>query len=239
MIASVPSRVLLGALLFTACRREDVMQTPPPLPEAPPPVAERAEPAMHEPHEPRAPEHVAKPSSASKPASKALSRPITKTSAKPKSKTTGAAYVPPPYVPPAYVPPPMPKPAPAPAPVAQVPAPAARPKTHVSIPRTEHVHVDIPAGLQTDLDADPRMQSWVDQVIAIADRCHGQARGNVGAIDALITMHENARPDADMRGLPPQLGGLVACATGALMRTKMPLFTGREGTRYPVRIVFE
>jgi hypothetical protein len=31
----------------------------------------------------------------------------------------------------------------------------------------------------------------------------------------------------------------VACATGQLMRTRMPLFTGSEGEQYVVRVKFE
>jgi hypothetical protein len=109
----------------------------------------------------------------------------------------------------------------------------------VAVPRTANVHVEFPQGLQADLDADPRMQSWVDKVIAIVDGCHANNRGANGTISTRITMHENDRPDADILSLPGQLSSVVACATGSLMRVKMPLFTGREGTRYDVRIVFE
>jgi hypothetical protein len=131
----------------------------------------------------------------------------------------------------------------APAPIPPTPpAPAPRPvatSKKVVVPRTTHVHVDYPAGLQADLDADPRMQSWVDKVIPIIDGCHSKDRGAKGAIATRVTMHENDRPDADILSLPGQLSSVVACATGSLMRIKMPLFTGREGTRYDVRIVFE
>lgn len=107
------------------------------------------------------------------------------------------------------------------------------------MPRTANVRIDFPAGLQADLDADPRMQTWVDKVVPIIDGCHGNNRAAKGTISTRITMHENERPDADILSLPGQLSSVVACATGALMRVKMPLFTGREGTRYDVRIVFE
>ena len=83
------------------------------------------------------------------------------------------------------------------------------------------------------------MQSWVEKVIAIVDGCHANDRSTKGTISTRITMHENDRPDADILSLPGQLSSVVACATGSLMRVKMPLFTGREGTRYDVRIVFE
>ena len=44
--------------------------------------------------------------------------------------------------------------------------------------------------------------------------------------------------DADILRLPPQLSGIVACATGKLMRIKMPLFTGSEGHKETVKIHF-
>jgi hypothetical protein len=109
----------------------------------------------------------------------------------------------------------------------------------VVVPSTPNVHVDFPLGLQNDLNADPRMQAWVDKVIAIVDGCHAKNRSATGAISSRITMHENERPDADILALPAPLSSVVACATGSLMRVKMPLFTGHEGTRYDVRIVFE
>jgi hypothetical protein len=120
-------------------------------------------------------------------------------------------------------------------------APAAAPKAagKVTIPRTAHVRAEVPAGLQRDLDADPRMQSWLNRVFAVIDDCHARDRSVRGTVEALLTMHENERPDADLRALPPALTALVACSTGALMRVKMPLFTGGEGTRYTVKIVFQ
>jgi hypothetical protein len=229
------SCALCGLLLFAACRREDPPVAPPPLPPLPVAAAEVAAPVEPAPSEVEKPGPT-KPGAPAK--SKAEATPESKPDKSERPKGWGAAYVPPPAAAPAAVPARAPAPKPAPVPLAPAPVPA-KPKTRVSIPRTEHVHVEIPVGLQADLDADPRMQAWVDKVIAIADGCHAKARANVGTIEAQITMHENARPDPDVRSLPPQLGSLVACATGQLMRTKMPLFTGREGTRYAVRIVFE
>jgi hypothetical protein len=105
------------------------------------------------------------------------------------------------------------------------------------------VHIDVPKGLQAFLDADTRMQPWVNQVMSVADKCYTKVRGEnaaaKGVIEVLVTMHEDDRPDADIKGLPPQLSGVVACATGDLMRTRMPLFTGTEGAKETVRIHFE
>jgi hypothetical protein len=113
----------------------------------------------------------------------------------------------------------------------------------VEVPRTSHVHVDVPKGLQAWLDADTRMQPWVTQVMNVAERCYAGVRASdaqaAGVIVVVITMHKDERPDADIKALPPQLSGVVACATGDLMRTHMPLFTGAEGDKQTVRIHFE
>jgi hypothetical protein len=114
-----------------------------------------------------------------------------------------------------------------------------KPASRVTVPSTAHVHPELPSGLQRDLDADARMQSWLDRALAIIDGCHSQNRAAIGTIEVVLTMHENERPDADIRALPPALSAVVACSTGALMRTKMPLFTGTEGTRYTTRIRFD
>jgi hypothetical protein len=53
-----------------------------------------------------------------------------------------------------------------------------------------------------------------------------------------ITMHVNARPDPDVKSVPAQLGGVVACATPELMRARPPLFTGPEGERHTVTVRF-
>jgi hypothetical protein len=98
----------------------------------------------------------------------------------------------------------------------------------------------VPRGLQALLDADPRMQPWIDKVVAVIDRCYASERARAkdiaGVVKIAITMHENARPDADVASVPPQLGGVVACATPQLMRARPPLFTGPEGERHKVSI---
>jgi len=113
----------------------------------------------------------------------------------------------------------------------------------VTVPQTEHVHVGIPAGLQKLLNDDSRMQPWVDQVMKVADACYASQRESsekaAGVIVVKITMHPNARPDAEIKSLPPSLSGMVACATGGLMRTRMPLFTGPEGEQHTLRIEFK
>lgn len=134
-------------------------------------------------------------------------------------------------------------PAPPPAPVRgrragqkRPPPPAAR---SVTVPRTAHVWAELPAGLQADLDADPRMQAWLDASIAVIDRCHAASRGAVGVIQGTLTMHENERPDLALTSMPAALGMVVACATGPLTKSRMPLFTGKEGRQYVVRLHFE
>ena len=118
----------------------------------------------------------------------------------------------------------------------------AKPVGKVSIPSTANVRVDVPKGMQELLNKDPRMGPWVKQVVEIADKCYAQERKSnalaEGSIAVNVTMHENDRPDADVKSLPPQLSGVVACATGKLMRIKMPLFTGPEGQKHGVKIVF-
>jgi cytoskeletal protein RodZ len=113
----------------------------------------------------------------------------------------------------------------------------------VVVPQTAHVRVDIPKGLQKLLNDDSRMQPWVDTVMKVADSCYATQRESSekaeGVIVVDVTMHPNARPDAEIKSLPPQLSGMVACATGGLMRTHMPLFTGPEGEQHTVRIHFK
>jgi hypothetical protein len=111
----------------------------------------------------------------------------------------------------------------------------------VQVPRTDHVYATFPRKLQALLDGDPRMQPWLDKVIAIVDRCYARARGGSdagGTIVLQLTMHENARPDVDIESLPPPLSSVVACATGDLMRSRSPLFTSGEGERYTVELHF-
>jgi hypothetical protein len=128
-------------------------------------------------------------------------------------------------------------------PAAPAPAPApAKPANKTVVPHTDHLRFEIPAGLQAALDADPRMQPWLNQAVKVIDDCYSQERKKnanaAGVISVRLTMHEESRPDADMKSLPPALSGVVACATGGLMRTKMPLFTSKEGEHYNVNIDF-
>lgn len=132
------------------------------------------------------------------------------------------------------------KPAPSAPVAAPTPAPVIeKPRGKVTIPSTEHVRVQVPSGLQADLDKDPRMQPWANQVVNVIDGCYTKTGASPGTIEVRITMHDSARPDADLGGVPNGLAPVVACATGGLLRTKMPLFTGTEGTRYTVRVVFQ
>lgn len=133
--------------------------------------------------------------------------------------------------------------APAPAPAPAPPPPAAKPAAgRVVVPSTSRLHVEVPAGLQRWLDADTRMQPWLNKVIPVIDKCYGdvlESNANAsGTITFRVTMHKDARPDPDIQSLPGQLSGVVACATGQLMRARMPLFTGTEGESYSVRVKF-
>lgn len=122
-------------------------------------------------------------------------------------------------------------------------APEPEPAKKVILPHTDHVHVAFPKGLQAWLDADTRMQPWVESVIRTIDDCYARERASnaaaAGTIEVAVSMHKDARPNADILALPPQLSGVVACATGGLMRSDMPLFCGNEGDRYTVRVTFE
>jgi hypothetical protein len=132
------------------------------------------------------------------------------------------------------------KPLPSPAEPAK-PEPA-KPVAKVNIPSTAHVRIDVPKGMQDLLNKDTRMGPWVKQVVDIADTCYAQERKTnplaEGTIPLTVIMHENERPDADVQKLPPALSGVVACATGKFMRIKMPLFTGPEGQKHAVKVVF-
>jgi hypothetical protein len=195
----------------------------PSLPAAPPVPSASAQP------KPQAP--AAKPASASA-KTPASDKPARESTAKP-------AKIPPPPEPSAVAPAAKP-PVPAPAPPAPAAAEAPVKKSKVTVPSTDHVKIDVPKGMQTLLDADTRMQPWVEKVVAVADRCYkSKGMGSSATIVVDVTMHKNARPDADVRSLPPTLAGVVACATGDLMRTKMPLFTGPEGERHTLKIRFE
>ncbi len=111
------------------------------------------------------------------------------------------------------------------------------------VPQTKHMQTDVPKGMQALLDADTRMQPWLDRTYATIESCYAAERAKneqaAGTVVIAITMHPNARPDADVKSLPPQLSGVLACATGTLMRApRMPLFTGPEGSSHTVRIAF-
>lgn len=110
------------------------------------------------------------------------------------------------------------------------------------MPSTSRLHVEVPAGLQRWLDADTRMQPWLNKVVPVIDKCYGNVLKDnpnaSGTISFRVTMHKDARPDPDIQSLPGQLSGVVACATGQLMRARMPLFTGTEGESYTVRVRF-
>jgi hypothetical protein len=141
----------------------------------------------------------------------------------------------------AATPEPVAEPAPAPEPAA--PPPAAKPTGgRVVVPSTSRLHVEVPAGLQRWLDADTRMQPWLNKVVPVIDKCYGNVLKDnpnaSGTISFRVTMHKDARPDPDIQSLPGQLSGVVACATGQLMRARMPLFTGTEGESYTVRVKF-
>jgi hypothetical protein len=100
----------------------------------------------------------------------------------------------------------------------------------------------VPDGLQQLLDGDTRMQPWVTKVMNVANQCYSKELASnpnaQGVISVRVTMHVNERPDAALASLPPQLAGIVPCASTALMRTRMPLFTGDEGAQYSVRMTF-
>jgi hypothetical protein len=240
MIGLLQRRALaLGLCVFAGCH-EDAPRMPPPLPKAPVPVAvaeaHEATPLVQPEVAPI--DRVKRRAGAGKPlpVKPRHDKPAPREERAPVAQARERALLTP-----AKVPAPLPVPMPAPMPAPQ-PAPSSRPPAltkEVVVPRTPHVRAELPSGLQADLDADPRMQSWVNRVIDIADTCHAKDRSARGTIAARVTMHENERPDVDLRNLPGALSSVVACATGSLMRTKMPLFTGREGSSYDVRIVFE
>ena len=121
------------------------------------------------------------------------------------------------------------------------PVPQRRPAS-VQVPSTDHVRVDVPSGLQQWLDADDRMRPWLGKAIAIAESCYAKVRaddpGASGTIALSVTMHENARPSGRVASAAPAVNGIVMCATTRLLGIKMPLFTGKEGETYSVRVQF-
>jgi hypothetical protein len=146
-----------------------------------------------------------------------------------------------------------PKPPPAPPALAQAvpPEPIAAPvaaapppkKVTVTVPQTDHVRVDVPSGLQHWLDEDDRMRPWLSKAINVADSCYAKVRadnpGASGEIAFVVTMHENARPSGKVSSVSSPISGIVMCATTRLLGVKMPLFTGKEGESYTVRVRFE
>lgn len=133
--------------------------------------------------------------------------------------------------------------APTPAPATPAPAPAPKPATKVTVPSTAHVRVEVPSGLQATLDRDPRMQPWLNKAISVIDDCYGKTRAKdptaSGVVTAQLTMHSESRPSADLGSVPASLSSVVVCATGGLMGLKMPLFTGKEGERFTIRVHFQ
>lgn len=111
------------------------------------------------------------------------------------------------------------------------------------MPRTDHVHVEVPAGLQSWLDADDRMRPWLGKAVAIVDGCYARERADnpnaAGSISFTVTMHENARPSGRPGAVEGPVRGIIMCATRQLMSIKMPLFTGKEGATYTVKAHFE
>jgi hypothetical protein len=128
-----------------------------------------------------------------------------------------------------------------PEPVAPLP-PAKTASVQVTVPSTDHVHVEIPAGLQGWLNADDRMRPWLSKAVSVVDACYAELRnsdpGASGTATFSVTMHENARPSASVGSLPGPLQPLLLCVTTRLIGVKMPLFTGDEGASYTVRVRF-
>ena len=111
------------------------------------------------------------------------------------------------------------------------------------MPGSANVKIDVPKGLQTDLAKDTRMKPWLEKGVAAATKCYEREAKTVpkltGTIEVAIVMRENDRPDASIKTLPPQLSGLFACLSGAMMKSRMPLFTGKEGQKYTARVTFK
>jgi hypothetical protein len=102
------------------------------------------------------------------------------------------------------------------------------------------VQIEVSPGLQTWLNADPRMRAWMDKAIAVVDACYAELRRSDGAatgvVELNVTMHQNARPSASVGSMPWALKGVASCVTTHLFGVKMPLFTGREGDRQTLRV---
>ena len=132
---------------------------------------------------------------------------------------------------------------PVPSAPAAPPAPARPAPAPVLVPSTEHVHVEVPAGLQHWLDEDDRMRPWLGKAMAVVDACYAERRASNpttgGTITFEVTMHKNARPSGRLVAADPSVSGIVMCATTRLYSIKMPLFTGDEGDRQTVRVRFQ
>lgn len=170
-----------------------------------------------------------------------------------KGETLTAKVTPPTPAPkPAPTPEPAPKPAPDPKadtkgtatkPVMQPPPPTPPAPVAYEMPSSAHVRIEAPKGLEADLAKDTRMTPWLQKSVGAATKCYEvEAKTTpklAGAIEVGIVMHENDRPDAAIKKLPPQLSGVFACVSGAMMKSRMPLFVGKEGQKYTARVVFK
>ena len=111
------------------------------------------------------------------------------------------------------------------------------------VPHTDHVHVDVPSGLQHWLDEDDRMRPWLGKAVGVADSCYAKVRAEdpnaAGAISFTVTMHENARPSGTVGAVSGPVNSIIMCATRGLLGVKMPLFTGNEGESYSVKVRFD
>ena len=131
------------------------------------------------------------------------------------------------------------------APIAPAPEPqpvAAPKRATVQVPSTDHVRVDVPAGLQGWLDADDRMRPWLGKAIAVADSCYAKVRADnpsaSGEIAVQVTMHENARPSGRVASASPAVSGITMCATTRLLAVNF-LFNDTATTEiYTVRVKF-
>jgi len=174
--------------------------------------------------------------------------------AEPKKGETLTAKVTPPT--PAPKPAPKPEPTPKPAsdpkadtqgtatkPVMQPPPPTPPAPVAYEMPSSAHVRIEAPKGLEADLAKDTRMKPWLQKSVAAATKCYEvEAKTTpklTGTIEVGIVMHENDRPDAAIKKLPPQLSGVFACVSGAMMKSRMPLFVGKEGQKYTAKVVFK
>ena len=187
---------------------------------------------------PSTPSPAVKPSApapASKPTVPAVAPPKPSAPSTAAKTSTAATKAPPPAAP-------KPPPAVPAAPIAAPPPAPAPKKISVLVPQTDHVRVEVPAGLQHWLDEDDRMRPWLGKAVNVADSCYAKVRaddpGAAGDIAFVVTMHENARPSGKVSSVSSPVSGIVMCATTRLLGVKMPLFTGDEGASYTVRVRF-